>query len=175
MLPKGQKICRCRGLVECFLRRSAYVINNYYVMKKILMLFVCAATAISVSAAPQKVGFDKLPDSSQEFIQKNFPREKVKSVEMDREASWDKYTVYFNSGTQVSFEGGSGDCSEIIMKGGSVPASAMSPRLRSYVASQYPRSQVTIYQTTADGYRLGLSDKTFLDFDKNGNFVKATK
>ena len=99
----------------------------------------------------------------------------MKTVEMDREASWDKYTVYFNSGTQVSFEGGSGDCSEIIMKNGTVPASAIQPRLRSYVASQYPSSQIVLYQTTADGYRLGLSDKTFLEFDKNGNFVKATE
>ena len=145
-------------------------------MKKILMLFVCAATAVTVSAAPQKVEFDKLPNSSQEFIRKNFPQEKVKSVEMDREASWDKYTVYFNSGTQVSFEGGSGDCSEIITKGtAAVPADALSPRLRSYVTAQYPGERVVLYQTTADGYRLGLADKTFLDFDKNGNFVKAAK
>lgn len=144
-------------------------------MKKFLTLFVCAATAISVSAAPQSVDFDKLPDVSQEFVQKNFPHEKVKRVEMDREASWDKYTVYFDSGNQVSFEGGSGDCSEIIMKSGTVPASAVPPRLRSYVASQYPRSQIVLYQTTADGYRLGLSDKTFIEFDKNGNYVKTTK
>ncbi len=144
-------------------------------MKKFVLFFVCAATAMAVSAAPQKVGFDKLPSSSQEFIQKNFPREKVKSVEMDREASWDKYTVYFNSGNQISFEGGSGDCSEIIMKNGSIPASAVPSRLRSYVASQYPNMRIMMYQTTSDGYRLGLSDKTFLDFDKNGNFVKATK
>lgn len=144
-------------------------------MKKFVLFFVCAAAAMAVSAAPQKVDFDKLPASSQEFIRKNFPREKVKSVEMDREASWDKYTVYFNSGNRVSFEGGSGDCSEIVMKSGSVPASAVPSRLRSYVASQYPAMQIAMYQTTADGYRLGLSDKTFLDFDKNGNFVKAVK
>ena len=144
-------------------------------MKKFLTFFVCAAAAISVSAAPKNVDYDKLPASSQEFLQKNFAHETVKSVVLDREASWDKYTVYFNSGTQVSFAGGSGDCSEIIMKSGSVPAAALSPRLRSYVTAQYPNAQVVMYQTTADGYRLGLADKTFLDFDKNGNFVKAAK
>lgn len=144
-------------------------------MKKILAFFVCAAAAISVNAAPKNVDFDKLPTVSQEFIQKNFSHETVKSVVMDREASWDKYTVYFNSGNQLSFEGGSGDCSEIIMKNGAVPASAIPSRLRSYVVSQYPNVQVAMYQTTADGYRLGLSNRTFLDFDKDGNFVKATK
>ena len=75
-------------------------------MKKILLLIASAAIALAVNAAPQKVDFGKLPKNSQEFIQKNFPGEKVKAVEMDREAS-DKYTFYFNSGNQVSFEVGS--------------------------------------------------------------------
>lgn len=42
-------------------------------MKKLLLTFVCAAAALGVCAAPEKIGFDKLPKSSQEFIQKNFP------------------------------------------------------------------------------------------------------
>ena len=57
-------------------------------MKKFLLFFVCASAAIAVSAAPQEVDFDKLPKNSQEFVQKNFANEKVKSVVMDREASW---------------------------------------------------------------------------------------
>ena len=61
-------------------------------MKKILLLVAAAVFAFAVNAAPQKVDFGKLPKNSQEFIQKNFPGEKVKAVEMDREASWDKYT-----------------------------------------------------------------------------------
>lgn len=144
-------------------------------MKKFLSFIVCAATAFTVSAAPQEVDFDKLPKNSQEFIQKNFPNEKVKSVEMDREASWDKYTVYFNSGNQVSFEGGTGDCSQIIMKSGSIPMSVMPTKVKSYILGKYPNSKVVSWQTTADGSRIGLSDGTSLDFDKNENFVKATK
>lgn len=144
-------------------------------MKKILLFFVCAAAAVSVSAAPQEVEFDKLPKNSQEFVQKNFPGEKVKSVVMDREASWDKYTVYFNSGNQVSFEGGSGDCSQIIMKRGRVPATALPAKIKAYAAAKYPDLNVVMIQTTADGYKVGLSDKSFLDFDKNGDFVKAVK
>ena len=101
-------------------------------MKKILLLIASAAIALAVNAAPQKVDFGKLPKNSQEFIQKNFPGEKVKAVEMDREASWDKYTVYFNSGNQVSFEGGSGDCSQIIMKNGSVPMSVIPAKVKTY-------------------------------------------
>lgn len=144
-------------------------------MKRLLLLAACVAVAFGVSAAPQEVDFDKLPKSSQEFIRKNFPREKVKTVEMDREASWDKYTVYFNSGNEVSFEGGTGDCSQIVMKSGSVPATVLPTAVKSYVLGKYPNQQVVSWQTTADGSKVGLSDGTYLDFDKSGNFVKAMK
>ncbi len=144
-------------------------------MKKLFLSLVCAAAAWAVSAAPQKVDFGKMPKNSQEFVQKYFSNEKVKSVEMDRESSWDKYTVYFNSGNQVSFEGGSGDCSQIIMKEGAVPSSAMPAKLRSYTGAKYPRLHVVMYETTADGYKLKLSDNTILDFNKSGDFVKASK
>jgi len=144
-------------------------------MKKFVLFFVCAAAAFTVSAAPQNVDFDKLPRNSQEFIQRNFPNEKVKSVEMDRTASWDKYTVYFNSGSQVSFEGGTGDCSQIVMKNGSVPAAVIPAKVRSYIVSNYPGQNAVMMETTADGYKVGLADKTNLYFDKNGKYTKATK
>ncbi len=144
-------------------------------MKKILLLVVAAVAACAAFAAPQKVDFDKLPKNSQEFVQKYFPSEMVKSVEMDREASWDKYTVYFNSGNQVSFEGGSGDCAQIIMKNGSVPAAVIPTNIKSYVGNNYPNQRVVLMETTADGYRVGLADRTMIDFDKDGQFVKAMK
>ena len=154
-------------------------------MKKILLLVAAAVFAFAVSAAPQKVDFGKLPKNSQEFIQKNFPGEKVKAVEkkpevvkdteMDREASWDKYTVYFNSGNQVSFEGGSGDCSQIIMKNGSVPMSVIPAKIKTYAGNNYAGQRIVMMETTADGYKVALADKTVLDFDKDGNFTKATK
>ncbi len=144
-------------------------------MKKILLLVAAAVFAFAVSAAPQKVDFGKLPKNSQEFIQKNFPGEKVKAVEMDREASWDKYTVYFNSGNQVSFEGGSGDCSQIIMKNGSVPMSVIPAKIKTYAGNNYAGQRIVMMETTADGYKVALADKTVLDFDKDSNFTKATK
>ncbi len=87
----------------------------------------------------------------------------------------DKYTVYFNSGNQVSFEGGSGDCSQIIMKNGSIPATALPSKVRNYVAGKYPSQNITMWETTSDGYKIGLSDRTMIDFDKDGNFVKMAK
>lgn len=39
----------------------------------------------------------------------------------------------------------------------------------------YPGQRIVMMETTADGYKVALSDKTVLDFDKDGNFTKATK
>jgi len=144
-------------------------------MKKFLFFVACAFAALSVSAAPQEVEFDKLPKNSQEFLQRYFPGEKVKRVEMDREASWDKYTVYFNSGNQVSFEGGSGDCSQIIMKSGSVPSTVLPAKVRAYLSGKYAGQNVTMFQTTKEGYKACLADKTCVDFDSDGRFVKASR
>ena len=32
-----------------------------------------------------------------------------------------------------------------------------------------------MWETTSDGYKIGLSDRTMIDFDKDGNFVKMAK
>lgn len=94
---------------------------------------------------------------------------------MDREASWDKYTVYFNSGNQISFEGGSGDWSRIIMKNGPVPATVIPVKIKTFAGGKYPGMNIVMLETTADGYKAGLADGTFLYFDKDGNYTKATK
>ena len=83
--------------------------------------------------------------------------------------------LYTSSGNQVSFEGGSGDCSQIIMKNGSVPMSVIPAKVKTYAGNTYPGQRIVMMETTADGYKVALSDKTVLDFDKDGNFTKATK
>ena len=61
------------------------------------------------------------------------------------------------------------------MKNGSVPASALPANIRTYVNNRYSGKPVTGMKTTTDGYKVYLSDKTVLNFDKNGDFVNAAK
>lgn len=144
-------------------------------MKKFLMTFVCAAAAWCASAAPQEVEFGKLPQKSQDFIQRYFSNEKVKRVEMDRQSTWDKYTVYFTSGSEASFEGGTGDCTQIKMKEGYVPGAILPEGVKTYVGRKYPSTKITCYETTSDGYKIGLANKVSLYFDRSGDFIKATE
>lgn len=144
-------------------------------MKKLFLLLAGIAAVCVVEAAPQRVEFDKLPKNSQEFVQRNFAGETIKSIEMDRDSSWDKYTVYFNSGNEVSFEGGSGDCTRIVMKSGAVPMVSLPAKVKGYVGNNYPSQRITMYETTDNGYRIGLSDNRMLNFDRDGNYLNSTK
>ena len=64
---------------------------------------------------------------------------------------------------------------EFIQKNGSVPMSVIPAKVKTYAGNTYPGQRIVMMETTADGYKVALSDKTVLDFDKDGNFTKATK
>lgn len=95
-----------------------------------MLTLACAAAALGVCAAPQEVGFDKLPKPAREFIEKNFSMETIKSVELDRKSTWDRYVVCFDNGSTIAFDGDKGTWTEINLKSGSVPATAVPPKSR---------------------------------------------
>ncbi len=138
------------------------------IMKKILLLALTALTLTAV-AMPHKVAFSKLPKRSQEFVERYFPAAKVISVELDRRSpSAEKYTVYFSDGNEVAFDGGSGDCSQIVMKSGSVPVDMLPAPMGEYLRANFPNEGVTMIERLNDGYRLQLANGTSLDFNKDG-------
>lgn len=138
-------------------------------MKKILLLALGAAISLTVLAMPHKVSFDKMPKKSQEFVEKYFPSEKIISVELDRRVPSDeKYTVYFANGNEIAFDGGSGDCSQIVMKQGAVPEDLLPAKMKNYLYEKYPMQTVTSIERTRDGYRLGLSSGSAIFFDHDG-------
>ena len=61
------------------------------------------------------------------------------------------------------------------MKNGSVPMSVIPAKIKTYAGNNYAGPRIVMMETTADGYKVALADKTVLDFDKDGNFTKATK
>lgn len=141
-------------------------------MKKMLLTLVCAAVALGASAAPQEIGFDKLPKPSREFIEKNFSMASVKEVMMDRKSTWDRYTVQFDNGSTIAFEGDKGQWTEISMTSGTVPATALPEKIQSYVARKYPQQTIVRIAKTQNGYEAGLNSGEMLSFDKNGRFEK---
>lgn len=144
-------------------------------MKKFICLLICAAALLSLQAAPQKTTLDKLPKNSQEFLQRYFAGETIREVELDRESSWDKYTVWFDNGNRVSFEGGTGNCSEVIMNEGAIPVEVLPAKVRSYLRMHYPNQTVKAMKQTKEGCRIGLANDVWVDFGEDGAFIKAGK
>lgn len=144
-------------------------------MKKVFLALAFAAGTFFANAAPQNVSLDKLPKNSQELLQQDFSKEAVKDIQMDRESSWDKYTVHFTSGNMISFEGGSGEWSKIDMKVGSVPTSLVPVKINSNVKNNYPGNQIKMIAKTNDGYQVKLSSGVDVYYDKDGNIAAATR
>lgn len=53
--------------------------------------------------------------------------------------------------------------------------SVIPAKIKTYAGNNYAGQRIVMMETTADGYKVALADKTVLDFDKDGNFTKATK
>lgn len=144
-------------------------------MKKMFLALAFAAGTLFATAAPQNVSLDKLPQNSQELLKSDFSKEAVKNIQMDRESSWDKYTVHFTSGNMISFEGGSGDWSKIDMKVGAVPSNLIPVKINSNVKNNYPGNTVKMIMKTNDGYQVKLSGGVTVMYDKDGNVAMATR
>lgn len=134
-----------------------------------------AALSLTVLAAPEKTTFDKLPQNAQEFVQRFFAGETIREVELNRENSWDKYTVWFDNGNHICFEGGTGNCTEIIMKQGSIPTGVLPETAAAYLKKHYPDQEILAMKQTKEGFRTGLSNGVWIDFDKEGDFIKGSK
>ena len=134
-----------------------------------------AALSLTVLAAPQKTTFDKLPRNSQEFVQRFFAGETIREVELNNENSWDKYTVWFDNGNHICFQGGSGDCTEIVLKQGSIPTEVLPTKAATYLHAHYRNQEIQAMKQTKEGFRVGLSNGVWIDFDKQGDFIKGNK
>lgn len=134
-----------------------------------------ATLSLAVLAAPEKTTFDKLPQNSQEFVQRYFAGETIREVELDRDSSWDKYTVWFDNGNMISFAGGSGDCTEIKIKQGAIPVSVLPAEAAAYLGTHYRNQKIHGMKQTKEGFRISLENGVWVDFDKNGRFIKASK
>ncbi len=137
-------------------------------MKKISLFLIGLAASLTLNAQPQRVAFDKLPSNSQEFVKQYLSGEQIDHVTLNRDSSWEKYTVYFTDGNEITFDGGSGDCTQIIMKKGAIPAALIPANLHNYLNSHYPNEQVKMLEQIKEGYKVKLSNGKELCFDHNG-------
>ena len=107
-------------------------------MKKFLLLLACIFTWTLASAevADKRIKFNNLPQTAQQFIKKHFPNQKVVSVEMDDDRT---YEVRLAGDIQIDFSK-SGRWTEIESERKGIPYSALPERVRRKVSAKYPKN-----------------------------------
>lgn len=135
-------------------------------MKKILTAMSVVLISIACAADDRPVVFEQLPAPAKEFINANYPGEKISYTVVDDDLIRPDYTVRLANGVEIQFDN-SGALEKISARTG-VPASVVPVQIADYVKSNYPEAVITDYEIGRREYDVELSNGLELKF--NGKF-----
>jgi len=141
-------------------------------MKKIIVI----ATVLLVSSAIMRaddrpVTFAQLPAAVQNFINVNYPSDKISYATVDDDFIRPDYNVVLVSGVRLQFTN-SGALEKIESRAG-VPDSFVPVQIKDYVKMHYPESFIIEYEVGKKRYEIKLSNRLELKFNRNFNLVEV--
>lgn len=141
-------------------------------MKKIIII----ATVLLVSSAIMRaddrpVTFAQLPAAIQNFINVNYPSDKISYATVDDDFIRPDYNVVLVSGVRLQFTN-SGALEKIESRAG-VPDSFVPVQIKDYVKMYYPESFIVEYEVGKKRYEIKLSNRLELKFNRNFNLVEV--
>ena len=113
-----------------------------------------------------------LPAAAQSVLKNDFKSE-ISNIEIDKKDGVIKeYEVKLANGMKIEFDT-LGVWKEIkAPANGEVPRTFVPDTIMNYVNEKYPEIKVRKIQKESYGYEVDLSNKTELQFDRNGGFIK---
>ena len=140
-------------------------------MKKIVAIIALASAVVfglgvTLSAEDKPVDYKKLPAPAKEFINANYPGEKVSYIVVDDDIVKPDYTVRLANGVEIQFEN-SGALEKISARTG-VPAAVVPVQIADYVKANFPDAVVVEYEIGRRDFSVDLSNGLELRF--NGKF-----
>ena len=140
-----------------------------------MVTVVTALFALQAAMAQDdvQITFDKLPAKAQSFVKTHFPKEEVASVWKDTEMlRVEDYTVALSNGTKVEFLP-NGEWKEIKKSRGSeIPATIIPNGIAQYVSQNYSGHPIKKISKERNGYEVELIGGTYLEFSRNGKFLR---
>ena len=140
-----------------------------------MVTVVTALFALQAAKAQDdvQITFDKLPAKAQSFVKTHFPKEEVASVWKDIEMlRVEDYTVALSNGTEVEFLP-NGEWKEIKKSRGSeIPAKIIPNGIAQYVSQNYSGHPIKKISKKRNGYEVELIGGTYLEFSRNGKFLR---
>ena len=117
-------------------------------------------------AEDRPVVSDQLPAPAKEFLNVNYPGEKISYAVVDDDLIRPDYTVRLANGVEIQFDN-SGALEKISARIG-VPESVIPVQISDYVKSNYPEAVIIEYEIGRREYDVELSNG--LDLKFNGKF-----
>ena len=141
-----------------------------------MVTVVTALFALQAAMAQDdvQITFDKLPAKAQSFVKTHFPKEEVASVWKDIEIEMlrvEDYTVALSNGTEVEFLP-NGEWKEIKSRGSEIPAKIIPNGIALYVSQNYSGHPIKKISKERNGYEVELIGGTYLEFSRNGKFLR---
>ncbi len=135
-------------------------------MKKILFVMSVVLISIACVAEDRPVVYEQLPAPAKEFINANYPGEKVSYVVVDDDVIKPDYTVRLANGVEIQFEN-SGALEKITARTG-VPEAVVPVQISDYVEANFPDTVIVEYEVGRRDFSVDLSNGLELRF--NGKF-----
>lgn len=135
-------------------------------MKKILFVMAVVLISMACVAEDRPVVYEQLPAPAKEFINANYPGEKVSYIVVDDDIVKPDYTVRLANGVEIQFEN-SGALEKISARTG-VPAAVVPVQIADYVKANFPDAVVVEYEIGRRDFSVDLSNGLELRF--NGKF-----
>lgn len=135
-------------------------------MKKVLLIMSVVLISMACVAEDRPVVSDQLPAPAKEFLNVNYPGEKISYAVVDDDLIRPDYTVRLANGVEIQFDN-SGALEKISARIG-VPESVIPVQISDYVKSNYPEAVIIEYEIGRREYDVELSNG--LDLKFNGKF-----
>ena len=138
-----------------------------------IVTVVTVLFAVNFAAAKDvQIKFSELPQKAQTFVKTHFSESDIASVWKDTEMLLvEDYTVVFNNGTEIEFYP-SGEWKEVKSRGTEIPAKIIPNGIAQYVSQNYSGHPIKKISKERNGYEVELIGGTYLEFSRNGKFLR---
>lgn len=142
-------------------------------MKKTVLIIALALAGItSVMADDRPVTFTQLPVAAQQFINTNYPGDKVSFATVDDDIIRPEYQVVLASGVMLQFEN-DGRLEKIESRKGEMPSGLIPVQIIEVVKIHYPDAKIISYEVGKRTYEVKLSNRMELKFNSSFNIIEV--
>ena len=140
-------------------------------MSRIFFIVCFVLIQTTVFADDDKpITVDRLPQKSQQFIEKHFTGLKVAYAKMENEIFGKSYEIVFTDGSKVEFDK-KGEWTDVDCKFGQVPVNIIPQGILDYVTANHKGTKVVDIDRDSRDYELKLDNGIELKFDLKFNLI----